>query len=74
MNLAELAAKLTHSSLPEDAYCLTGGFPNEAYCIEQGSNGKWHCYYSERGLRTGLTTFDTEEEACEYFFTEYVRD
>ena len=74
MNLAELAATLTQSSLPEDAYSLTGGFPNEAYCIEQSSNGEWHCYYSERGLRTGLTTFATEEEACEYFFNEYVRD
>jgi len=73
MNLTELQSKLASSNLPADAYCLTGGLPNEAYCIEQGTNGKWHTYYSERGLRTGLKTFDTEEEACDSFFSTVVR-
>jgi len=74
MNLSELETKLANSSLPDDAYSLTGGLPNEAYCIEQTPDGKWHTYYSERGLRTGLKTFDTEDEACDYFFSKYVRD
>lgn len=74
MNISELETKLAHSSRPKNAYCLTGGLPNEAYCIEQRSDGKWNTYYSERGLRTGLKTFDTEDEACDYFFVTYVRD
>ncbi len=73
MKLSELETKLLKSSFPKDAYCLTGGLPNEAYCVEHGLDGKWHTYYSERGLRTGLNTFDTEDEACDYFFTKYVR-
>jgi len=74
MNLSELKTKLANSSLPDDAYCLTGGLPNEAYCVEQSPDGKWHTYYSERGQRTGLKTFDSEDEACDYFFDTYVRD
>jgi hypothetical protein len=67
MTLAELATKLSNSSVPKDAYSLSGGLPNEAYCIEQ-SDGKWHVYYSERGSQTGLKIFDTEQAACDYFF------
>ncbi|MBT3201246.1 MAG: hypothetical protein HN350_15205 [Phycisphaerales bacterium] len=69
MNLKELQVKLVSSNLPADTYCLTGGLPNEAYCIEQGADGNWRTYYSERGLRTGLKTFGTEEDACDYFFS-----
>jgi hypothetical protein len=74
VNLAELKITLTSRRVPPDAYCLTGGLPNEAYCIERGADGKWNTYYSERGLRTGLKAFDTEEDACDYFFNWIVKD
>jgi hypothetical protein len=67
MTLAELEAKLVSHNVPKDAYCLTGGLPSEKHCIEE-VNGKWRVYYSERGNRTGLKSFDTEQEACDYFF------
>jgi hypothetical protein len=67
MTLAELAIKLCNSGVPEDAYSLSGGLPNEAYCLEK-TGCKWHVYYSERGSRTGLKSFDSEEEACDYLF------
>ena len=67
MTLFELEIKLANSDVPNDGYSLTGGLPSEAYCIE-ASEGKWYVYYSERGCRTGLKIFDTEKEACEYFF------
>jgi hypothetical protein len=68
MKLEELESRLASSGLRKDSFCLRGGAPNEAYCIEHRLDGKWQTYYSERGLRTGLKTFDTEDEACDYFF------
>lgn len=65
--LTELAAKLSNSGVPNEAYSLNGGLPNEAYCIEK-SDCKWHVYYSERGSRTDLKIFDSEQEVCNYFF------
>jgi hypothetical protein len=67
MTLAELRNKLVSSKVPSDAYSLAGGLPNEAYCIEE-RDGKWHVYYSERGSRTGLKVFGTEQAACDHFF------
>ncbi|ADB15744.1 conserved hypothetical protein [Pirellula staleyi DSM 6068] len=67
MNLSELNEKLRRSALPPESYSLTGGLPAEAFCIEHTSDGVWQTYYSEWGLRSGLKTFATEEEACNEF-------
>jgi len=68
MDTKELNNKLKKLSIPSDAYSTIGGLPNEAFCI--GNNeGKWETYYSERGNKTGLKSFDSEEEACEYFLS-----
>lgn len=46
-------------------FTLEGGLPNELYCL--GENGNiWEVYYSERGTKSNLQTFQTEEEACKY--------
>jgi hypothetical protein len=63
MTLAELDALLLSKGISPNDYSLTGGLPNEAYCIE-GSDGKWKFYYSERGSRTGVKEFGTEDEAA----------
>jgi hypothetical protein len=65
--LTELAEKLSSCGVSEDAYSLSGGLPNEAYCIENADD-KWHVYYSERGIRTGQMSFDSEQDACDYLF------
>jgi hypothetical protein len=68
MDLQELQAALVNLNVPPDAYCLAGGLPVEAYCIEEKA-GKWRVYYSQRGARERLKTFDTEEEACGFFLS-----
>ena len=73
MTKAELAVKLAKSGVPDAAYSLSGGLPNEAYCLEH-SAGKWYFYYSERGLKSGLKVFGSEQEACDYFFVTIKRD
>jgi hypothetical protein len=72
MKLHELESKLKSSNIRPDMYSLTGGLPNEAYCIGQ-QNGIWEVYYSERGSKTNLKTFQSEEEACLYFHNWLLR-
>ncbi len=67
MTLKELELRLVSDNFPKDAYCLTGGLPNEAFTIEH-FGGEWLVYYSERGQRSGLKTFETEQEATDYFY------
>ena len=66
MNKTQLEDALKNSSTPSDAYSLEGGLPNEAYCLDK-EDGKWIVYYSERGSRTSLKSFDSEEDACKHF-------
>ncbi|EAQ80706.1 hypothetical protein DSM3645_11836 [Blastopirellula marina DSM 3645] len=73
MNLEELAKKLEASNVPDDMVSLVGGLPNEAHCIEQWADGTWRTYYSERGRRSGLKTFETEEAACEDLYRTVVK-
>lgn len=65
MNKSDLEKILKKNKIPKQLYSLPGGLPNECYCI--GKKEKWEVYYSERGLKTQLVYFNTEEAACEYF-------
>ena len=66
MNVHQLTKALENNNVPRDAYCLKGGLPNEAYCLDREKE-KWIVYYSERGARTSLKSFDYEKDACFYF-------
>ena len=39
----------------------------ENLCLQQ-TPLRWELYYSERGSQRDLTTFVSEQEACEYFY------
>ena len=67
MNIRELKEIFEGQRIPKDLYSLSGGLPNESYCIEQ-VKGQWAVYYSERGIRSNLELFDTEEDACLYLY------
>ncbi|HNX58017.1 MAG TPA: hypothetical protein PKK43_02890 [Spirochaetota bacterium] len=68
MKTAELARILAETDIPPDAYSLEGGLPNEAFCIGHYPDGnRWEVYYSERGRKSGLRTFDSEDDACGHF-------
>lgn len=67
MRKSELLEILKKEKVSPNSYSLNGGLPNEAYCLNK-VNGTWEVYYSERGRKTGLKTFDSEDEACNYFF------
>ena len=50
---------------------MIGGFPNEKLCIVKEES--WQVYYSERGHKSGLKIFETEAEACEFFYRKMKR-
>lgn len=39
----------------------------ESYCI-RNMDGKWKVYFLERGKAFNERIFDTEQEACEFFY------
>jgi hypothetical protein len=79
MKKNELKKKLFNENFPECTYSLDGGLPNEAFCLNKVLLSKWEVYYSERGNKSCLKYFSTEDEACDYFYElisndEYVRE
>ena len=72
MLVNELKNKLDEIGVSQDLYSImTGGLPNEKLCIVQEE--MWQVYYSERGKKVRQKFFETEEEACEYFYEKLKR-
>lgn len=67
MKKEELHKLLINSNVPEDSYNLRGGLPNEAFCLNK-EDDIWEVYYSERGVKSQLKKFESEEDACEDFY------
>ena len=67
MNIANLKEIFEIEKIPKDLYSLKGGLPNERFCIEKVNN-QWTVYYSERGRKSDLKLFDTEEKACLHLY------
>jgi hypothetical protein len=60
-----LAGWLAKRGVDPAAYSLEGGHPSERYVLDQRGN-EWVVFYSERGLETGLRSFQTEDLACRH--------
>lgn len=67
MNISDLKHRLLKFGIRDDAFEIEGKFADEAYILKK-ENDRWFVYYTERGLKTGLREFDSESEACNYFF------
>lgn len=74
MTIMELKRILLEWEVPENLYSImVGGLPNERLCLVKNCDKKWEIYYSERGRKSGLKLFESEEEACEYFLRKMSR-
>ena len=79
MTLSKLRQRLIKEDVPNWAYWLDGGHPaanhpgGEACCIDQVGD-EWQTYFSERGTKTNVKAFDSEEEACSYFYQWLIED
>jgi len=68
-----LKALLDAENVDPSAYSLEGGMPLEAYVLERRPSD-WAVYYSERGIRSGEVTFETEDGACAHLLDLVLRD
>ncbi|MFC3932568.1 hypothetical protein ACVR0S_09595 [Streptococcus dentapri] len=74
MTIAELKNILLSWQVPEDLYSIMlGGLPNEKLCLVKESEKHWEVYYSERGRKSGLKVFESEDKACDYFLRKLSR-
>lgn len=73
MTVEELSIQLQTLGVRQDAYSLDGGSPSEAYCLSHQS-GHWEIYYSERGQKTGVQAFYSEDDACRAFLSLIMDD
>ena len=67
MTVIELEKELEKIGVSKNLYSiLEGGLPNEQLCLVK--EDVWYVYYSERGRKTGLKSFEKESDACDYFY------
>lgn len=74
MNIIDLKTKLDELGVRPDSYSLTGSAGNECYVLSQEGSKKWSVFYSERGQRSCLETFGSEDEACRALLKELEDD
>lgn len=68
MNLLQLKEKIAHSVInPADCQFQEGDFYS-AFCIFQLPDSKWQTVFCDHSCRDNRKTFDTENEACDYFW------
>lgn len=73
MNREALRELARREHIRDDSYSFDGGLPSECLVLDV-TEGGWIVYYSERGLKSGLVHFDTEDEACSYMLDSLLRD
>lgn len=73
MNVQKLKSELNKLGVSKSCSILGQKYPNESYCLMY-ENSLWIYYYSERGCRSNLKKFESEEEACEYLLEQVKRD
>lgn len=67
MDKKQLGERLQQENINEYYYSLDGDLPNEAFCLHENNN-HWEVYYSEKGNKSQLKSFESEEDACNYFY------
>ena len=73
VNKQELINKLKNSRISLSFYHFDKFTGNEGlYLINE--NDKWLIFYSERGVNRNLVEFNTENEACEYFYEKAISE
>jgi hypothetical protein len=74
MNKTILQNELEQAGINPLFYSLDGDERDLSLILNQLPYGRWEVYYSERGNRFDLHSFNSEAEACEYFREVMLRD
>jgi hypothetical protein len=70
---SRFSAAAAELGIRESSFCLDGGMPPETYVLAI-EDGGWIVYYSERGKRRNVASFDTEDEACDELLLRLTND
>ncbi|MBU3112347.1 hypothetical protein [Clostridium lacusfryxellense] len=72
MKIIDLVQKLEAKQVPKHLYQVGNyGITDQKLCLKN-ENNRWIVFYSERGDKLALATFNTEEDACEEFYSRIV--
>ena len=72
MNRDKLEKLLKKEKIRSDFYAITSPYPNHQCLCLTNENKKWQVYFAERGKKWHLQEFNTEEDACVYFYQEAI--
>jgi len=68
MNIRGLQTKLNELGIPQRDYSINGDVAPDTYVLNKVYTN-WECFYvDERGGQNILKEFDTENEACVFFY------
>lgn len=67
MTRYELKQRLMKENVPHIYYGINGIFFDNVFVLNK-NNERWETYWTEKGNKYQLKVFDTEEEACEYYY------
>jgi hypothetical protein len=73
MDRHRLETLLDQEGVRRDTYAF-GEPERDEQSVLAPTRGGWIVYYWERGLKTGIHTFETEDEACRYLLNILLRD
>ena len=73
MNKQQLQERLIKENIPKKYYSFTNELPDDAFCLRYNGH-VWEVYFGERGEKSDLQYFRTEEEACDYFYQWLIED
>ena len=81
MNIQELCKKLKELNISDNLYYIHGlcGSPNDdeklSMIIKKDMEGmRYEIYFKERGVKSIIRVFNSEEEACYFFLREVLKE
>jgi hypothetical protein len=74
MDMQALTADLLAAGIPRDVFRVgtVSASDNDVFCLERTKTGffwRWITYYAERGGQFEISIFETEDAACQHFYT-----
>ena len=70
MTTIELKKKLEELNVPRSFYSINGDLSSDTYILNHVYNYWEYFYFDEKGRVMGYKRFESESEACNYFFQQ----
>jgi hypothetical protein len=65
VNRAELKSAVDEIGIADDLVAVRG-YAEYAWCVVESEDGHWEVFWGERGNKTELEVFSSENQACNY--------